>query len=132
MALQLTRLEDGEAMRALLPLPHADRALRPPAGRQRSAIMPLEDMVGLFLDRLFPGYRVNGRGMFRVIRDCDMEIDEEAEDLVRVFETALKRRRRGQCIRLTVDAGIPDDLLSLHHRRDAGRPTADVFHARAA
>ena len=111
VALSLTRLEDGETMRALLPLsPRIERFVRLPGEAIRYIL--LEDMVGMFLDRLFPGYRVNGRGVFRVIRDFEMEIDEEAEDLVRVFETALKRRRRGQCIRLTVDAGIPVELLS--------------------
>ena len=111
MVLSLTRLEDGDAMRALIPLsPRIERFVRLPGDAVRYLL--LEDMVGMFLDRLFPGYRVNGRGMFRVIRDSEMEIDEEAEDLVRVFETALKRRRRGQVIRLTIDAGIPEDLLA--------------------
>jgi polyphosphate kinase len=112
MVLHLTRLDDGESMRALLPLPHQiQRFVRLPGEVIR--FLPLEDMVGLFLDRLFPGFRVDGLGVFRVIRDSEMEIDEEAEDLVRVFESALKRRRRGHCIRLTVDANLPEDLLSL-------------------
>jgi len=112
MVLQLTRLEDSEMMRALLPLPHQiERFIRLPGEPIR--YLPLEDMVGLFLDRLFPGFRVDGGGVFRVIRDSEMEIDEEAEDLVRFFESALKRRRRGHCIRLTTNADMPDDLRHL-------------------
>jgi len=111
MVLSLTRLEDGEAMRALLPLPQRiERFVRLPGKAVRYLL--LEDLVRLNLVHLFPGYRVNGSGIFRVIRDSEMEIDEEAEDLVRVFESALKRRRRGQCIRLTVNADMPPDLLS--------------------
>jgi len=105
----LTRIEDGEPMRALLPLPaKVERFTRLPGEDVRYIL--LDDMVALFLDQLFPGYRVNGRGTFRVIRDSEMEIDDEAEDLVRVFETALKRRRRGHTILLTADADMPDDL----------------------
>jgi polyphosphate kinase len=125
MVLSLTRLEDGETMRALLPLsPRIERFVRLPGAAIRYLL--LEDMVGMYLDRLFPGYRVNGRGLFRVIRDSEMEIDEEAEDLVRVFETALKRRRRGQCIRLTVDAGIPEDLLQFITNEMQG-VSVDIF-----
>ena len=112
MVLHLHRAEDGESMRALLPLPHQiQRFIRLPGDNVR--YLPLEEMVTLFLDRLFPGFTVDGHGVFRVIRDSEMEIDEEAEDLVRVFESALKRRRRGHCIRLTVNADIPEDLLTL-------------------
>ncbi|OIQ94488.1 polyphosphate kinase [mine drainage metagenome] len=112
MVLHLTHQDDGEVMRALLPLPHQiERFIRLPGHDIR--YLPLEEMVTLYLDRLFPGFTVDGHGVFRVIRDSEMEIDEEAEDLVRVFESALKRRRRGHCIRLTVNSDMPQDLLDL-------------------
>jgi len=125
MVLHLTRHEDGEVMRALLPLPHQIQRFVRLEG-EGIRFLPIEDMVTLFLDRLFPGYRVDGAGVFRVIRDSEMEIDEEAEDLVRVFESALKRRRRGHCIRLTVNANIPQDLLALI-MQDMQVESEDVF-----
>ncbi len=114
MALLLLREEDGLTMRALMPLPsQVDRFVRlPPVPGHADTIrfIMLEDLVVLFLDRLFPGFRVAGQGMFRLIRDTDVEFEEEAEDLVRSYETALKRRRRGVAIHLGVDAGMPEEL----------------------
>ncbi len=118
IALKIMRTEDGRVMRALIPLPsQVDRFIRlPQAGGQRSApirFVMLEDLVHLFMDRLFPGFSVAGSGMVRVIRDTDVEFEEEAEDLVRSYETALKRRRRGVAIHLTLSSQMPDDLQEL-------------------
>ncbi|MFN3449423.1 MAG: RNA degradosome polyphosphate kinase, partial [Roseococcus sp.] len=113
MVLKLVREEDGGTMRALIPLPpQVDRFIRLPAepgGSIRFAL--LEDVVGLNLHHLFPGFIVAERGLFRLIRDTDVEFEEEAEDLVRSYETALKRRRRGRAIRLSVDARMPTDMV---------------------
>ena len=115
MALHLRRIEDGKAMDALLPMPLAvDRFIRLPGDAIR--MIALEELVGISLERFFPGFEVLGRGYFRVIRDSEVEIDEEAEDLVRLFETALKRRRRGHVVRLTVNAGMPDSLFKFVSR----------------
>lgn len=109
LVLELKRSADGETMSALLPLPHqVDRFVRLPGSAIR--FISLENIAELFLDRLFPGYEVTGRGLFRIIRDSDIEVEEEAEDLVRLFESALKRRRRGSVIRVKVDAAMPDHL----------------------
>ncbi|HSE79026.1 MAG TPA: RNA degradosome polyphosphate kinase [Alphaproteobacteria bacterium] len=111
LALQLFRRDDSRELQALLPLPsQIERFIRLPGDAIR--FLPLEDVVGLYLDRLFPGFEVRGRGLFRILRDSEVEIEEEAEDLVRLFESALKRRRRGSVIRLKVDAQMPDDLLA--------------------
>jgi len=109
MALELLRPEDGKSLRALLPMPsQIDRFARLPGRDIR--FVAIESLVSLFLDRLFPGFEVLGFGLFRVLRDSEVEIEEEAEDLVRVFESALKRRRRGNVIHLTMNQGIPAEL----------------------
>ncbi|HET6235771.1 MAG TPA: RNA degradosome polyphosphate kinase [Acetobacteraceae bacterium] len=124
MALLLTGRDNGHMMRALIPLPaQVERFIRlPPHSGANPGGVPrdhkirfvmLEAVVSLFLDRLFPRFSVTGEGMFRLIRDTDVEFEEEAEDLVRSYETALKRRRRGVVIHLEVDAGMPEELQEM-------------------
>ncbi len=112
MALRLIRDEDGHAMRGLIPLPAlVERFVRLPASDNGVIrFVMLEDVASLFMSRIFPGFRVLGQGMFRLIRDTDVEFEDEAEDLVRSYETALKRRRRGVAIHLAVTSTTPDDL----------------------
>ncbi|BAJ82204.1 MULTISPECIES: RNA degradosome polyphosphate kinase [Acidiphilium] len=115
LALKLIRQEDSGVMRALIPLPaQIRRFIRlPDPSPATIRFVKLEDLVILFLDRLFHGFRLAGSGLFRVCRDTDVEFEEEAEDLVQSYETALKRRRRGAAIELTLAADLPDDLRTL-------------------
>jgi polyphosphate kinase len=106
---KLQRQDDKRPLMALLPLPpQVDRFVRLPGASIR--FLPLEELVAIFLPRLFPGYGVEERGFFRLIRDSDVEINEESEDLVLLYESALKRRRRGDLISISLDAHMPAEL----------------------
>ena len=125
LALQLERVSDQHRLQALILIPSSvERFIRLPGERIR--YLPVEQMIGLFLDHLFPGFAVVSQGMFRVLRDSEVEIEEEAEDLVQVFEIALKQRRRGHVIHLALDARMPTELRDfLVEKLDAA--ATDIF-----
>ena len=114
LALQLERPSDKRQLRSLLPVPaQIDRFIALPADEGGQRFLPLEELLLLHIGRLFPGYRIKGDCAFKVLRDSDLELEDEAEDLVREFEVALKRRRRGEVVRLKLSAGAPPALKSL-------------------
>jgi polyphosphate kinase len=114
LALELERISDQRTLKALLPIPQQIARFIPLPSREGEArFLPLEELLLIHLDMLFPGYTDRGHCLFRVLRDSDLEVEDEAEDLVREFETALKRRRRGEVIRLKISAGAPPELRDL-------------------
>ncbi|WP_417427723.1 RNA degradosome polyphosphate kinase [Kiloniella sp.] len=117
LALELSRQQDNHLINGLVPIPHnIQRFVKLPGMQDR--FIALENVIRMFMDTLFPGFELLGNGLFRILRDSDVEVDEEAEDLVRTFETMLRRRRRGSVIRLQVDASMPESLrafVTKHH-----------------
>lgn len=112
MVLKLTQKGKKVAHHALVPLPpQLDRFIRLPSDKAR--FIALEDVISLFLDQLFPGFEAESCGMFRLLRDSFLSVDEGAEDLMSTFEVALKKRRRGHVIRLTLSAGMPQDVIDI-------------------
>ena len=114
LALHLERKKGQRELQALLPIPQQiDRFIPLPARDGSARFLPLEEVLLLHLDSLFPGYSYKGHCAFRVLRDSDLEVEEEAEDLVREFEVALKRRRRGEVVRMNISAQAPETLRDL-------------------
>ncbi len=119
LGLELFRASQKEPMYALMPIPgQLDRFIRLPEDQKKSGgdksdsrpdirFVRLETVVSLFITHLFPGCEVRGQGSFRLLRDSDIEIQDKAEDLALLFESALKRRRRGSVIRLEIEPSMP-------------------------
>ncbi|WP_298017126.1 RNA degradosome polyphosphate kinase [uncultured Parasphingopyxis sp.] len=119
LVFDLERKSDGAPIRELLMLPTTlPRFVRVPG--ETACYIAIETIIRRFTGLLFPGYEVKGQGGFRIIRDSDIEVEEEAEDLVRYFRSAIKRRRRGRVIRLKLEADIPDELDELIRREMGG------------
>ncbi len=117
LALKLKRASDGKSFFALVPMPigmrrfwqlHPGEVRKSPRADRR--YVPVETLVALYLDRLFPDCEVQAQGVFQIIRDSDVELEEEAEDLVREFEALLRQRRRGSVVRIALEAGMPQEL----------------------
>ena len=128
LMLQLANEKTSAKMTAFLRVPLTlSRFIQLPSNEVGvNRFVRLEQTILQFTDAVFPGYRVEGGGAFRIIRDSDIEVEEEAEDLVRLFESALKRRRRGSVIRLEIEKSMPEALRELV-RRETGIGPEDMF-----
>ncbi|MGA9659884.1 MAG: RNA degradosome polyphosphate kinase [Asticcacaulis sp.] len=119
IVLKLLRRKDNKTMYALVPIPtgvkrfwEVETTVRKAGdtGAIKRKFISLENFVSLFLHQLFPGFDIVSRGLFRILRDSDIEMEEEAEDLVREFEALIKQRRLGSVVRVEIDSTMPEDL----------------------
>ncbi len=129
IAMKLRRLSDGKPLNALVPMPSQVGRFVPlpdgppgPTGRATRRVLPLEYMLIEHLSILFNGYEVVGHGCLRVVRDSDIELEEEAEDLVREFQSLLRQRRMGDIVRLKMEASMPEDLRTFIIRESHADP----------
>jgi polyphosphate kinase len=117
--------DDGSQINALVMIPEQiDRFMRLPGEAIRFTSIEAA-IVAVGFAELFPGMRPAGLGTFRMLRDSDIEIEEEAHDLVLMFQSALKRRRRGEIIRLMFSAGTPERLRDFV-ARETGTHQGDI------
>jgi polyphosphate kinase len=112
---EMRRKDDGEIVRQLVMIPPSLPRFVKVAG-VGERFVTMEALIMRFIGQMFPDHQLVTSGAFRVIRDSDIEVEEEAEDLVRYFRTAVKRRRRGRVIRLKMEAGLPPELATLIRR----------------
>ncbi len=114
IVVEMQRRTDLQSMSGLIPIPsQLERFIRLEADPDKPKALrfiQLESMIGMFLEELFTGFEIKGQGAFRILRDSDIELQEEAEDLVRSYESQLKRRRRGNVIRLELEKNMPERL----------------------
>ena len=114
IAVEMQRLTDNRPLNGLIPIPsQLERFIRLESDTAKPKdirFIALESTIGMFLSELFTGFTINSQGAFRLLRDSDIELQEEAEDLVRSYESQLKRRRRGNVIRLELEARMPERL----------------------
>jgi polyphosphate kinase len=114
LALELEKEKDGSILRALLPVPsQINRFIKLPSDLKNHRYLLLDNLLLMNIKNLFPGFKLNGHCTFSVLRDSDIDVEEEADDLVRGFEVALKRRRTGEVVRLKVSKNAPVELRSL-------------------
>lgn len=130
LAFELKRPDSDQQLTALVRIPgNLDRFINLPTGLVsdgRTEVVTIDTLVKLFFHKMFPGHEVVGSGAFRVIRDSEIEIDDEAADLVVEFESALRQRRRGQVIRLEIERSMPRGLQR-QIGEQMGIKDADVF-----
>ena len=130
IAFDLDSETGGEGQVGIVPMPtFVRRFIRLQTGTKPGIrFIALEDVIGLFLPSLFPGFREAGRCLFRIVRDSDIEIEEESEDLIREFEVLLKQRRRGRIVRLRMQASAPEKLRSFIMREIGAEPSDIVLY----
>ena len=101
----LARSADNEELMEMVLIPSVlPRFIRFPG--DKALYISIEELIRRNAELLFPGFRVLGHGVFRVLRDSDLEIEEDAEDLVRYYRTAIQRRRRGKVILLQLQGAF--------------------------
>lgn len=130
VAFDLDSETGGEGQVGIVPMPtFVRRFIRLQTGTKPGIrFIALEDVIGLFLPSLFPGFREAGRCLFRIVRDSDIEIEEESEDLIREFEVLLKQRRRGRIVRLRMQASAPEKLRNFIMREIGAEPSDIVLY----
>ncbi|WP_417621858.1 RNA degradosome polyphosphate kinase [Parasphingorhabdus sp.] len=112
LVFDLIRESDNQGIRELVMIPSGlPRFIRLPG--EKAVYVSVETVIQQFSDILFPGYVVKSSGLFRIIRDSDIEVEEEAEDLVRYFRSAIKRRRRGDVIRLELGPKLAEPVVAM-------------------
>lgn len=117
LMVELKRNSDDETLLVLVPIPsQTKRFIRLPDKQSGIRFISLENIISFFIKLIFPNYQLVSEGVFRVIRDSELEVEEKAEDLVMVFESALKKRRRGDVVRLEINKAMPKNLSSFIFR----------------